>query len=262
MPLVPRLSLGIARAAGAVRDLVLPPRCAACDGDFDPRDSSSSPGDRDDGVQICQSCRTRVPRFEFEPCPRCLAPLPRAGEQLLACRYCFRWKPRFTRALALGPYEGLLRDLVLRNKIDATGVLSRALAGLAWERLGEELRALQFDVVAAPPMHWRRRWQQGFNPQAALARQTAARLRAPADPDLLRLRRDVPRQVGLSHAGRLRNLHGEMELGRGRRLAGARVLVVDDILTSGATCSEAARVLLAAGASEVAVLVVARTPPG
>lgn len=249
--------LGIRRwlpgAGAAVRELVLPPRCAACDCDFTPE-----PG----GPLLCGLCLRQMPRFSGAVCTRCLAPVPTAGGQTLPCSWCGQWQPKFARALAAGPYEGLLRQMLLRNKADSTGVVARALVDLAWQRCGEQLADWGVDVVAAPPMHWRRRWQRGVNAQAELAEAVARRLGVPAAPTMLRLRREVAPQHGLSRPGRLRNIHGEMRLARGHRLDAAHVLVVDDILTSGATCSEAARVLLAAGAREASVLVIARTSPG
>lgn len=240
-------------AAEAARDLVLPPRCAACDGDF-----AAAPG----APVLCESCWREVPSFSGPTCPQCLAPVPAAGGATLPCNWCREWRPKFARAFAAGPYEGLLRQMLLRNKADATGVMARTLVDLTWQRCGDAIAQLGVDVVAAPPMHWRRRWRRGVNAQGELAAAVAARLRVPAAVSMLRLRREVTPQHGLSRPGRLRNIRGEMALRRGHLLNDAHVLVVDDILTSGATCSEAARVLLAHGAREVSVAVVARTSPG
>ena len=82
----------------------------------------------------------------------------------------------------------------------------------------------------------------------------------PSAPAMLWLPRNVPRQMGLSREGRLRNLAGLMRLRPGYHLTAAHVLLVDDILTTGATCSEASRALKRAGAAEVTVVVLARTP--
>ncbi|MCA9236558.1 MAG: ComF family protein [Planctomycetales bacterium] len=248
----------LAGAGAAVRDLLLPPRCVACDGDFQPPAVAAAARP----LLLCETCRREIPTFTGAVCARCLAPVPVAAGVELPCGWCRQWQPKFARALAAGPYEGLLRLLLLRNKVDTGGVLARTLIDLVWERCGESLAALNVDVVAAPPMSWRRRWQRGVCAQAELARAAARRLGVPAAPGMLRLRREVAPQLGMSRAGRLRNLHGEMQLARGYRLDAAHVLVVDDILTTGATCSEAARVLLKSGAREVSALVVARTPPG
>jgi predicted amidophosphoribosyltransferase len=106
---------------------------------------------------------------------------------------------------------------------------------------------------------WRRR-QRGTDPPRAVAEKLAEKLEVPAAAGMLRLRRNLSPQVGLSRPARFRNVAGEMTLAPTYYLKSAHVLLVDDILTTGATCSEAARVLKKAGAERVSVFVVARTP--
>jgi ComF family protein len=167
---------------------------------------------------------------------------------------------KFDRTIALGRYEGLLRQWIMQMKEDRSRMASRVLAGLAWERCGKALRELQVDVVAAVPMHWRRRWQRRVNPPGDLAARLAEKLGVPAAPRMLQTPRNVPPQIGLSRPGRFRNVAGEMALRPGYSLQAAHVLLVDDILTTGATASEAARVLKRGGAARVSVFVLARTP--
>jgi predicted amidophosphoribosyltransferase len=107
-----------------------------------------------------------------------------------------------------------------------------------------------------------RRWRRGVNPPAEMADHLAQRLGVPAAPRMLRSRRNIPPQIGLSRPARFRNVAGEMAVRPAYSLQAARVLLVDDILTTGATASEAARVLKKTGAEMVAVFVLGRTPPG
>jgi predicted amidophosphoribosyltransferase len=109
-------------------------------------------------------------------------------------------------------------------------------------------------------MHRWRRWQRGVNAPLAVAKRLATLLNVPCEGMMLRLVRDVPAQVGLSRPARFRNVAGEMSVGASYHFQAARVLIVDDILTTGATCSEAARVLRRAGVAEASVFVLARTP--
>jgi ComF family protein len=178
----------------------------------------------------------------------------------LACSHCRGDKLRFSRTIALGNYEGLLRQLVMRMKTDRNELIARTLVELAWQELGPALAELRPNVVTAVPMHPWRRWRRGTNPPRTVAEHLAEKLGVPAAGGMLRLRRNVPAQVGLSRPARFRNVAGEMAVRASYHLEAARVLVVDDILTTGATCSEAARVLRRAGAEEVAVFVLARTP--
>lgn len=240
-------------AVSAGLDLLFPAKCVACHDDL---------GEEQRESLICEACEAQLELINWQVCPRCAAPVPSTNGVDLACNHCRGDKLRFDRAIALGSYEGLLRQLVMRTKADRQGVVTRALADLAWQRLREQLLTLRIDVVTAVPMHRWRRWQRGANAPQMLARRLAERLEAPCAGEMLRLVRNVPPQVGLSRPARFRNLAGEMAVGASYHLAAARVLIVDDVLTTGATCSEAARVLRRAGAADVTVLVLARTPAG
>ena len=101
---------------------------------------------------ICARCEERLELIEWPVCPRCAAPVPSTGSVDLSCSHCRGDKLRFDRSLTLGSYEGLLRQLVMRTKADRQGVVTHALADLAWRRLGRQLRELQIDVVTAVPM--------------------------------------------------------------------------------------------------------------
>jgi predicted amidophosphoribosyltransferase len=241
--------LGHTRAAAM--DLLFPARCGACGGEL--------PEDHGNDV-VCCECRNELRLIDWPVCPRCAAPMPEAGGVALSCSHCRSAKLRFDRTLTLGSYEGLLRSWIMRMKSDRSGLATRVLSELAWQRLGEQLMALGVDVVAAVPMHPWRRWQRGVNPPREFAEQIARKLGVPAAGGILRAVRNIPPQIGLSRPARFRNVAGEMAVRPGYLLQAAHVLLVDDILTTGATASEAARALKRAGASEVTVLVVARTP--
>ncbi|WP_428308750.1 ComF family protein [Lacipirellula sp.] len=241
-------------ACRAGLDLLFPRRCVACNDDL-LSDDSEAPS-----ISICSPCQGKLELIDWPVCPRCAAPVPATGGVTLDCNHCRGDKLRFQRSLALGSYEGLLRQLVMRTKIDRNGVAANSLMELAWRRFESQLAELDIDIVTAVPMHRWKRWQRGVNGPLIMARRIAERLHAPCWGEMVRLVRNVPPQVGLSRPARFRNLAGEMVVGPSYHLRAARVLIVDDILTTGATCSEAARVLLRAGAAEVTVLVPARTP--
>lgn len=136
--------------------------------------------------------------------------------------------------------------------------LSLAMGKLLWERFGRLLSALKGDVVAPVPMHWRRRMEHGANSAAVLAEVLARRLDAPFAENLLKRRRHTTPQFELTPPQRWDNVRQAFCVRSQYRLAGAHVLLVDDILTTGATCSEAARALRGAGAAQVTVIVLAR----
>jgi ComF family protein len=241
------------RTHAAAVDLLFPPRCGACGGDM-----ADAAGDD----LVCHACRGELQFIDWPVCERCAAPVPTAGGATLDCMYCRGARLKFDRTIALGSYDGLLRQWILRMKEDRSRLAARGLCELAWQRCGDQLRQTPFDVVAAVPMHAWRRWQRGVNPPADVAERLARKLGVPAAPWMLRTRRNIPPQIGLSRPGRFRNVAGEMALRSGYSLQAAHVLVVDDILTTGATASEAARVLKQAGAARVTVFVLGRTPAG
>ena len=166
----------------------------------------------------------------------------------------------FDRTFSLGAYDGLLRDLVLQMKEDATGRLAGALGKLLAQQFAGEIRQFRPDAVVPIPMHVWRRLSRRANPPVSLATALTRRLGLAVEPNLLCWQRDTSTQLGLSQQGRFRNMRNVMRIRSGYQLDAPRILLVDDILTTGATCSEAARVLKKNGAAEVSVAVVGRTP--
>lgn len=242
----------LSQSRQAAIDLMFPPQCGACSADL-PQSASRE--------IVCDDCRDELTALTAGPvCARCAARVPSVGDVELACSHCRAAKLKFDRTWALGSYEGLLRQWIMRMKADRSGLATRMLCELAWQKLGDELSALGVDVVANVPMHPWRRWQRGVNPPRDFAEQIARKLGAPAAPGLLRQVRNIPPQIGLSRPARFRNVAGEMVVPPAYHLQSAHVLLVDDILTTGATASEAARALRRAGASSVSVLVLGRTP--
>jgi ComF family protein len=200
-----------------------------------------------------------------EHCQRCGMPLPNN----LRCRHCAGRRLRIASVTPLGVYEGALREAVLRAKNLAGESIAAALGGLLAEHLiarrteavdadaeAELLRRI--DLVAPVPSYWWRRVRRGTNEAAVLSQVVATRLRLPEAGDLLVCRRNILRQHELNTSERRKNVRGAFRKSWGYNIAGANILLVDDVLTTGATANEIARVLTAAGASAVSVAVVCR----
>jgi ComF family protein len=150
-----------------------------------------------------------------------------------------------------------MRDAVLAIKHAPAEPLAVGLIELLWSVRCRELAQLGATVVVPMPMHWIRRLERGANAPEILADRLARRLAVPMRPLLARRRHTVP-QSSLAPQARLTNLRNAFGLRSGRDCRGARVLLVDDVLTTGATCCEASKVLLRGGAASVAVAVLAR----
>jgi ComF family protein len=208
-------------------------------------------------------------------CLRCGAwlPLRQEGGVCLPCWERLPWRPGRSAprrgpldALLWGAdYDGDFRRLIRIYKFERFDPLGRPLGRAAARRLpAGRLRRDDF-VVVPVPLHWTRRWRRGFNPAALLAQGLAGALGLPLRPDALRRRRRGRRQVGLGRRERRAALAGVFVASRGaaRAIRGRDILLVDDVVTTGATLEACAAALLAGGARSVVGFAVARTPrPG
>ena len=158
----------------------------------------------------------------------------------------------FDAAYTFGSYEGALRDLIHLFKYGRIQTLAGPLGRLLAQALP---RDQSFDLIVPMPLHWRKRWRRGFNQSALLARQIARRTSVPVR-NVLRRVRHTAAQAGLTNAKRRLNVSGAF---RARmRLDGQRVLLIDDVMTTGATAASCARAIKLAGASHVTLLTLAR----
>ncbi len=233
-------------------ELLLPSTCFACQASLE-EPQVEEPG-------LCPSCLEAIPSTSAPSCPRCASPVVMLGEDRYApCTVCQGASFRFDEAFAAGPYEGLLRHLVLRAKHASEEAVALGLGRLIWSRLGDQLRDQEVDLVTAVPMHWRRRLVRQTNAPEQLAEVIARRLRRPYARRLIGRVRSTRQQAKLARSARLPNVRGAFSVRRRPQMQEKTVLLVDDILTTGATCSEAARALKRAGAGRVMVVVAARS---
>ena len=233
-----------------VLDLLFPPSCLAC---------AAAIEETTEGMHLCRTCFGQLPIVEGAVCRRCAERVPDLPGDVDDCGHCREERLRFDRALAWGQYEGLLGELLVKMKHDRSERLARMFGHKLWETYGSDLQEADFNAVFAVPMHPWRRIRRGTNPPAVMAKIMGQELGVPVMRGVLCRRKSLP-QKGLSRKARFRNMNNEMWTKAGYHLEAFRVLLIDDILTTGATCSEAARALKRAGAAEVTVLVVGRTP--
>jgi ComF family protein len=170
------------------------------------------------------------------------------------CGLCRSGARGFDAAWCYGEYGGALRKLIHLFKYRRMRPLAKPLGILI--ALGLP-RGVEFDVVVPVPLHWMRRWRRGFNQSELLGRAVARRCGIPVLA-ALRRRRATRAQAGLTNAGRRENVDGAFEQNRRCSLEGKRVLLIDDVMTTGATAAACAKVLRRAGAKSVAVLALAR----
>ncbi len=230
-------------------NLALPPRCLRCDDDLSPEAE----------ISLCLKC-TQAIAPELGPCcDRCGAVLPEEFLPAERCPACKDFSLKFDAVYPLGRYEGALRELVLKTKRLSAEALSLTIGRLLAQRLGEKLAGFRADAVLPIPMHWAKRLLRGVNSPELLADCLGGKLGVPVVRTIVRCRYTGP-QKDLLPRERFRNVRGAFRLRRSdrERWRDSRLLLVDDILTTGATCSEVARLLKQSGAAAVAVAVVVR----
>jgi ComF family protein len=190
---------------------------------------------------FCRSCRTAfVSSFSLDE----------EGQ----CAVCRERLINFDAAYSFGAYEGALRKLIHLFKYGKVESLAGPLSRFLLAALPLEA---QFDLVMAMPMHWRKHWQRGFNQARLLAEPVAKRYGLKVAGHLRRTRYTKP-QAGLNEAQRRSNLKDSFQVKRREQIAGRRVLLIDDVFTTGATLRAAAEALKAAGAAHVTALTLAR----
>ncbi|HVW11060.1 MAG TPA: ComF family protein [Bryobacteraceae bacterium] len=160
----------------------------------------------------------------------------------------------FDRAASFGYYEGTLRKLIHLFKYAGMTPLTVRLSRYLESALPVDVR---YDAVVAVPLHWKRRWRRGFNQAELLAKEISKRRRIPLVKALRRVR-PTATQSGLTSAARRLNITGAFQPKPGMNLRGRRVLLIDDVFTTGATASACASALKRAGAASVSLLTLAR----
>jgi ComF family protein len=227
-------------------DVALPPLCPSC------REPLG------DGAGLCATCWSKLSMIEPPYCARLGIPFTYDPGPGLLSMEAIANPPAYDRARAAVRYDNIARTLVHAYKYGDRLDLARLMAG--WmARAGRELLD-DADALVPVPLHWRRLWARRFNQSASLAAEISSLSKVPVVHGALKRVRATVQQVGLSKAERADNVQGAFRVPADLKaeVADRRLILIDDVLTSGATADTCARALLRAGATHVDVLVFAR----
>jgi ComF family protein len=242
------------RAADAILNLIYPECCVSC----------STPVSRHQDCAVCASCWDKLLQLRIRPpfCPSCGLPFQGLDPpQTHLCGRCILNPPSYSGARAYGYYAAELSAVVRALKFGGRKNLVKLLGPLMAEAFHEAWGPDAFDLIVPIPLHPRRRAGRGFNQAALLARTLAFFTGIPwRESDLIRVV-DTPPQVGLSDAARQENVRSAFACRSEERMAGKKILLVDDVMTTGATVASAATALLSSGARRVSCLALARAVP-
>ena len=237
---------GLRVAVNGFIDLFFPPLCLLCHA---PRGESPDPF-------LCRCCLGGCLPVTSPCCPRCALPFATIGGGDHVCGECLLQPPDFAWTVAAGLYEEALRHAIHRFKFDGSLALDRPLAHLldtAWQRTAPDWTP---DLLVPVPLHPRRLGQRTYNQALLIACELGRSRQLPVDARLLVRVLPTVAQAGLTARERHRNLRGAFALTRS--LAGEKILLVDDVMTTGTTARICATALRAGGAGEVGLAVLAR----
>jgi ComF family protein len=237
---------GLRRVLRFLRDVALPPLCPSCRKPLG------------QGAGLCAACWSKLSFIEPPYCTRLGIPFVYDPGPGVLSMEAIADPPAYDRARAAVRYDDIARALVVGfkygDRLDLAPMMGRWMA-----RAGREL-VRDADALLPVPLHWRRLWARRFNQSAALACAISDVCGVPVLDGALSRVRATPQQVGLSKAERADNVQGAFRVPAEQKInvAGRRLVLIDDVLTSGATVDTCARTLLRAGAAHVDVVVFAR----
>jgi len=240
-------------------DLLYPPACLLCRADLRSRSDSGSTGGASGQPILCPACVSALPRNGPPVCARCGMSLSGAFDAVLECARCRRRPPAFEMARAPWRYAGSAQAAIRQFKYHRRWRLGRWLSDAMTATARACLPMEEIAVVVPVPRHWLKRRLAGDDPARRLARVVARSLGKPYVPSAIRRTRWTASQTRLRGIRRRRNVQGAFR-GSSRSVNRLAVLLIDDVLTSGATAGACAAALKDAGAARVFVLTAARTP--
>lgn len=247
--IIPNHTMELSRFKGATLDILYPKErvCAVC----------ANKIDKTAILGVCAWCIKLLPLITGSFCGKCGKPKKGEAEH---CMECDGIQNYFEQALSVFEYTASVQRLIYRFKYSGEQYLSHVLGGFLANRLKEQ-QDWDYNALVAVPLHRKRQRERGFNQSALLASEVSMRMDVPVLRDVLVRTKETAVQAGLGRQERFANLRQAFVVNDKAVIEGKRVVLVDDIFTTGSTVNECSRILIEAGAEKVYVLTVATGRP-
>ncbi len=244
-----RVASRLLRSLGfLIADLAFPRNCGSC---LRPLSAGAA-------LDLCEECVSELPFMSLPYCDTCGTGLKEGEIRRTRCGRCRRRKPAFNPARGAFRYEGVIRKAIHKLKFSGRRELARTMGDLAVKGLNESGIFEQVDCLVPVPLHPQRAAERGYDQTLLLARRISEIRSLPIRADILQRVKATRPQVGMDAKSRALNVRDAFCVRQGREPRGLRVLLIDDVITTGATMDAAARALLEAGAKEVRAASLAR----
>jgi len=230
--------------------VLFPPSCGFCDEPINHRK-----------LLICDACRDALAAVPSPICDTCGRPFPAVADTPGVCGGCLSSPPSYCKARFGVVHQGTVRRALTAFKYHGQIHRRPALGGVLIETFHSFFTAGDLDMIVPMPIHARRLIQRGFNQAVLLGATLSRHTRIPMCRTVLRKIKDTPPQVGLTRPQRLRNVRGSFGITGRERIQDKRVLLIDDVSTTGSTISEASKTIMRSGALSVEVLVLTLRMP-
>lgn len=227
-----------------ISNIILPPRCGLCGGAVQTNHA------------LCGTCWEQLVIINPPQCGICAEPLPQNIEDGQICAACIATPPNYDQHLTMFDYHSSVRKLITRYKF-YNGLYLRPLM-LQWMLQKISPLADDIDMVIPVPLHWRRIIKRTYHHTALLAKPIAKDIGAEYAPNLLKRVKHTPPQVGLTRKRRQKNMIGAFKTPKPNLLKNQTILLIDDVMTTGATIESCSKILRKAGADRVIILTLAK----
>ncbi|WP_058485998.1 ComF family protein [Defluviitalea phaphyphila] len=226
-----------------ILNIIYPPKCIFC--------NTIIPIQKEKG--ICDDCKKSLPFIKEKVCQKCGKPIDNIEERN-TCFDCIKYPPIYDKGWALLVYEGIVRDMIYRFKYGGHKEYAVYLGVLMANKIKNENIKEKFDLIIPIPMHLKKKRIRGYNQSEELAKIISKQLKIPIDITILTRIKETKPQSGLSITQRKNNLKKAFKIKQNTDLKGKKILLIDDIYTTGSTINTCANILKKKGVKKVCFL--------